>query len=153
MVNKVNYRKANIEDIDKIVELRIKLLIEEAAAPTIDIENELKQYFNSELNKTVVVVLAEENGEIVATSSVLFQQYPPSFSTKSGMRAYVTNVYTCPEYRRKGISTILMDMLVKEVKKRDVPYIWLWATNEGVPLYKKYGFKNLTNLLTMDYIV
>ncbi len=147
------YRKATEEDIESIIDMRINLLIEEAATTPTDIKTELKDYFTTELNKTIVVMLAEENGNVVATSSVIFQQYPPSFSLKKGMRAYITNVYTMPEYRRKGISTILLDKLVEEVESQDINYIWLWSTKQGTHFYKKYGFKGLTAFDTMDYYI
>ena len=147
------YRKATTEDINSIIEMRVSLLIEEAAAMPTSIERELTTYFLAELNKTIIVMLAEENGKIVATSSVVFQQYPPSFSNKQGMRAYVTNVYTIPAYRRKGINTILLEKLIEEVKARDISYVWLWATEQGKRLYKKFGFNELTTFATMDYSI
>lgn len=147
------YRKATTEDIDKIIELRIKLLIEEAASTPSDIRVELREYFLAELNHSIVVMLAEYNDKVIATSSVVFQQYPPSFSNKHGLRAYITNVYTIPEYRRKGINTILLDKLVEEIRARNVSYIWLWATEQGTHLYTKYGFKKLTTFSTMDYSI
>lgn len=106
------YRKANEEDIDQIIQLRVNLLIEEAATIPANIDVELHNYFHDELNKTIVVMIAEEHNEIVSTSSVIFQKYPPAFNNKEGMRAYVANVYTLPEYRRKGINTKLMDKIV-----------------------------------------
>ena len=147
------YRKATEKDIDSIVEMRINLLIEEAATIPTDIRAELKEYFSIEINKTIVVMLAEEKDKIVATSSVIFQKYPPSFSNKEGMRAYITNVYTMPEYRRQGISTKLLDKLIEEVKKRGISYVWLWATEQGTYLYKKYGFEELKAFSTMDYVL
>ena len=147
------YRKATEKDIDSIVEMRINLLIEEAATIPTDIRAELKEYFSIEINKTIVVMLAEEKDKIVATSSVIFQKYPPSFSNKEGMRAYITNVYTMPEYRRQGISTKLLDKLIEEVKKRGILYVWLWATEQGNHLYKKYGFEELKAFSTMDYVL
>ena len=147
------YRKATEKDIDSIVEMRINLLIEEAATIPTDIRAELKEYFSIEINKTIVVMLAEEKDKIVATSSVIFQKYPPSFSNKEGMRAYITNVYTMPEYRRQGISTKLLDKLIEEVKKRGILYVWLWATEQGNYLYKKYGFEELKAFSTMDYVL
>ena len=147
------YRKATEKDIDSIVEMRINLLIEEAATIPTDIRAELKEYFSIEINKTIVVMLAEEKDKIVATSSVIFQKYPPSFSNKEGMRAYITNVYTMPEYRRQGISTKLLDELIEEVEKRGISYVWLWATEQGNHLYKKYGFEELKAFSTMDYVL
>lgn len=50
------------------------------------------------------------------------------------------NMYTNPEYRRKGIAYRVLDMLVKEAKDRGITAISLEATAMGRPLYEKYGF-------------
>lgn len=147
------YRKAEKNDIAKIVDLRVSLLVEEAVFEPTNIEDDLREYFSNELNKSTIVMLAEDNGKIVSTSSVIFQQFPPTFNNKQGLRAYVNNVYTVPEYRRKGISTMLLNKLVKEVKARNISYIWLWATEEGVHLYKKYGFNEIKAFSTMGYYI
>lgn len=146
----MNYRIANLEDLDEVIHLRLELLREEGAYIEQDIRESIRTYFTEQLNKTIIVMIAEENGKAVATSSVIFQEYPPSFGNITGMRAYIANVYTLPEYRKKGISTTLLDLLVDQVKKRNISYIWLWATEEGVSLYKKYGFDHLTAFETMD---
>lgn len=147
------YKQASIKDIDEIINLRVKLLIEEGISLQTDIKQELIQYFNDELNKTIIVMVAEENSKLIATSSVIFQKYPPSFSNKQGMRAYIANVYTLPEYRRKGINTVLLDKLIEKVKDHNISYVWLWATEEGKKLYKKYGFDDLKTFTTMDYSI
>ncbi len=146
------YRKADSSDIDKIIELRIKLLIEEAAVAPNDINAELREYFTKELNKNIIVMLAESGGEVVGTSAVIFQKYPPHFGNKKGMRAYITNVYTEREFRRKGISTALLNELIKEIKQRDIPHVWLWSTKEGVEFYEKYGFNDIKMFNTMEYL-
>ncbi len=79
--------KSDESDIEKIVEFRIKLLVEEAAYPQNNIEEEVREYFKSELNKSLVIMLAEKDGITVATSSVIYQKYPPSFSNRKGLRA------------------------------------------------------------------
>ncbi len=147
----MEFRKATKEDIDKITDLRLQLLIEEAAFAPTDIKEQLFAYFNEELNKSIVVVLAEENGVAIATSAVIFQRYPPHFSNKQGMRAYITNVYTQKTHRNMGLSKTLLNMLLQEVKARGISYVWLWSTKEGVGFYKKFGFKDLSAFNTMDY--
>lgn len=145
------YRKAEKEDIEQVMALRLKLLIEEGATVPKCIDAEMRQYFTEELNQNLIVMVAEDEGKMIATSSVIFQKYPPSFSNPRGIRAYITNVYTEPEYRRQGISTVLLDQLFEVVKAEGLNYVWLWATEQGIPLYEKYGFKELKDFVTMDY--
>lgn len=149
----MNFRFANSMDIEKIIELRRKLLIEEAAYPEMDISKEFRDYLNSELNKRVFVTVAEDNDEIISTSAVIIQKYPPSFGNPQGLRAYVTNVYTEPCYRRKGINTKLLDLLLLEVTKQNISYVWLWSTEKGIPMYKKYGFKDVETFATMELLI
>ena len=50
------------------------------------------------------------------------------------------NMYTHPEYRRKGIALHTLDLLVSEARQRGITSISLEATDTGKPLYEKYGF-------------
>mgnify|MGYP003391121235 FL=1 len=64
----------------------------------------------------------------------------PTFHNPTGEKAYIMNMYTLPEYRRQGIAYKTLDLLVAEAKKRNIKMISLEATEQGKPLYDKYGF-------------
>ena len=64
----------------------------------------------------------------------------PTFHNPSGCKAYIMNMYTRPEYRRRGIAYHTLDLLVKEIRRRGITSISLEATDMGRPLYEKYGF-------------
>ncbi len=55
------------------------------------------------------------------------------------------NMYTKPEYRRKGIAIKILDILVKESNNKGITAISLEATDMGRPLYEKYGFVKINN--------
>lgn len=50
------------------------------------------------------------------------------------------NMYTNPNYRRRGIASKTLDLLVAASKERGITSITLEATLMGRPLYEKYGF-------------
>lgn len=50
------------------------------------------------------------------------------------------NMYTDPEYRRKGIAYKTLDMLIRDTKNKGITDISLEATDMGRPLYERYGF-------------
>lgn len=50
------------------------------------------------------------------------------------------NMYTAPDYRRQGIATKTLDLLVEAIKAKGIKHITLEATDMGRPLYEKYGF-------------
>jgi GNAT superfamily N-acetyltransferase len=41
----------------------------------------------------------------------------PAYSNPQGTNAYIMNMYTRPEYRRRGIASKTLDLLVQEAKK------------------------------------
>mgnify|MGYP002591260415 FL=1 len=55
------------------------------------------------------------------------------------------NMYTKPEYRRRGIAFITLDLLVHDAREKGITAISLEATAMGRPLYEKYGFVEMWN--------
>lgn len=150
----MNYRKAIRDDLETLVELRIQLMREENPTVDVDIRGELREYYERELNQTIFPLIAfDDDMKVVATSSVVYQQYPPTFHCPQGIRAYITNVYTLPEYRRQGINMKLLEMLMEEIKKNNISYVWMWATKVGEPMYRKYGFQDVSSFATLDYLI
>ncbi len=63
----------------------------------------------------------------------------------SGKTAMLMNVYTLPEYRRKGIASILLKRIISDAGKEGISCIDLTATAMGKPLYLKNGFHECSN--------
>ena len=55
------------------------------------------------------------------------------------------NMYTRPDYRRKGIAYKTLDMLINDTKCKGITSISLEATAMGRPLYEKYGFVKMND--------
>lgn len=139
----MNYRKANRNDISLLVDIRKKQLIDEGITPHIDIDDELARYFNDKLaDHSLVEWIAEEDNQIIATGAIAFIDFPPTYTNKTGRKGYITNMYTDPNYRGKGIATGMLDRLVNEAKERNIHKLWLGASKLGRPVYKKYGFQD-----------
>ena len=134
-------RKATVEDAALLSEVRKLQLIDEGIAPDCDIDAELDTFFKKWLvSKDFLQLIAEENGKLLSTAAIVYYDLPPSFTNKIGVRGYVTNVYTAPEHRRKGLSKILLEKILEDAKSRGIKKIWLGASKLGRPLYEKLGF-------------
>ncbi|MFX1593892.1 MAG: GNAT family N-acetyltransferase [Promethearchaeota archaeon] len=139
-------RKATLNDIDKLIEYRVKFLKEIQTFPP-DMEFEifrktLKDFFLSKMKSNEFVAwFAESDNEIIATSGLSFLQKPPHFINLTGKFAYIMNMYTKPEWRRKGIGSALLKKLFEEIKKKGIKLVVLHSTSYGRPLYEKYGFR------------
>lgn len=87
--------------------------------------------------------LVYDGSRWIAAGSVSFYRIMPTYHNPSGKKAYIMNVYTHPDYRRKGIAMKMLELLVAEARNRGIGQISLEATEEGKPLYEKFGFTQM----------
>ncbi len=146
----LTYKKATIEDIDILTETRIQVLrAANQLSNEVDLSEVRKQsyhYYQKALcDGTHVAYLIFDEHRFAGAGGVSFFQVMPTYHNPSGKKAYIMNMYTSPEYRRKGIAYKTLDLLVEEAKRIGITSISLEATTLGRPLYEKYGFINMNN--------
>lgn len=147
----MNYRKATVEDIHLLMELRKTQLVDEGIKADKDIDKELEAFFEKKFtDESLIQLIAMEQNEIIATGAIVIYDFPPSYTNKSGKKAYVTNMYTKNEYRGKGIATSLLTKLVDEAKSLGITKMWLGASKLGRPVYKKFGFKETDEWMELE---
>ena len=86
--------------------------------------------------------MAEEDGRIIATGAIIFMDFPPSFTNKTGKQGYIANMYTDPDFRGRGIASEILERLAKEARERHIHKLILYASKWGRPVYQKYGFRD-----------
>ena len=146
----MEHRKATAQDIPAMIAIRKQQLIDEGIQPAVCIDRELDRFFRRMLDKEDMVQwLLEDDGKIVATSAVCFYGYPPSYTNPTGLIAYITNMYTHPDYRRQGIGRRMLHLAVSQAAERGVRIVRLGASVLGRPVYEKYGFKQETQWLCL----
>lgn len=143
----VTYRKATINDLDDLVRLRIEFLKEVQKIETRQYSEEelstaLREYLSkSMINDEFVAWLAISESEIIATSGLCFFQITPGFTLIDGKIAYILNIYTLPNWRGKGIGKQVFDHILQEAIGRGYKRISLHASDDGRPIYEKFGFR------------
>ena len=137
----MEYRRATIDDVSNLIEMRKQQLLDEGFPPVSNINLELQEYFTSGLNDdSFISWLAVINSLIIATSGLCFYQLPPTYSNPSGRVAYVTNMFTRKEYRRQGISSHLLNLIIDEAKSLNYRVIRLHTSANAKSIYNKIGF-------------
>ena len=136
---------ATLDDVDELVRLRLDFLQEVGSLKDgVDVGElgaAMRDYFVRKLpSGEFLVWVAESEGEIVATSGVTIFERPPNGGNVAGLEAYLSNMYTLPSWRGKGIGTALIATVVAHLKATHVRRIWLHATDEGRPVYARAGF-------------
>jgi len=87
--------------------------------------------------------LVLDGEEIAATGGASFYRLPPNGGCKTGLCAYISNMYTRSAYCRQGIAMRILSLLVAEAERRGCGKILLHATEVGRPVYEKFGFKDM----------
>ena len=147
----MRYRKATMNDVVKMMELRKRQLIDEGIEPSVILDDELQSFFERKLSDgTLIQWLVEDQEVVVACGAVLFYEFPPSYTNKTGKKAYIANMFTDGDYRGRGIAKELLVKLVEEAQEAGISKIWLEASEMGSPVYRKFGFIENDEYLELD---
>ena len=150
-ISSMIYRKATLNDLSALCQIRKKQLIDEGIEPSVSIDSELTAYFRTQMeNGTLVEWLAESEEKIIATAAIAFISFPPTYTNKSGIKGYITNMYTDPACRGQGIAAKMLTLLCREARERNVQKIFLHASDMGYSVYERCGFKTADRFMEMD---
>ena len=141
----VSLRRARPTDIDELVEMRREFTFE-------DVEpNERASRPGYEVDCAAFIAgaissgrwhiwVAEMDGQIVSHLFVaLIDKVPRPLGARSKI-AYLTNVYTRPAFRGKGIGTQLVRRAQQAAREADVELMMVWPSEESVEFYSREGF-------------
>ena len=132
-------RKANKNDIDKIVQIRIKQQKDDWKDEYVDKYNLLKitkTYLEKYLNKNFYAFIEEKDDDIIAICCLQIVEYMPQCND-NGKYGYICNVYTSDEFRNKGIQTNLLEKVINFAKENDLCELSLSTdSEEAISIYK-----------------
>jgi len=143
----VIFDKATKKDIGVLTDLRIAYLNEDLGVISDEnlelMKSTLPSYYTKHLNKDLMVYVAKDGEKIVSCAFLLIVEKPMSPSFITGKTGTVLNVYTKPDYRKKGYAKKLMTMMLEDTKAEGVSIVELKATEDGYSLYKSVGFEDV----------
>lgn len=142
-------KRAGTGDVETLVTLRLEMRREREDAVLEIPESEfavlLRNYFADAVkNGTFVSFIAWDGETAAACSGLSVVALPPSYGDLSGKKGYITNMYTRQSYRGRGIARKLLDSLKEYAKSEGCTTLALNASDAGYPVYKKYGFKDVS---------
>lgn len=150
------FKKASISDIDMLVSARIEVLRAanqlEHSVDLSHLAKSSKEYYQEALsNGNHTAFLVYDADKVVATGAISYYRVMPTYHNPSGKKAYIMNMYVAPEYRRRGIASNLLDLLIADSRERGIDFITLEATQMGRKLYENYGFCQMND--EMQFII
>lgn len=92
----------------------------------------------------------DESGRVAGGGGVLLSPWPANPHDPCTERAVILNVYTEPEFRRRGVARRVMTAILAWIKAYGLRGVNLHASPEGRTLYEKLGFE-ATNEMRLKF--
>ena len=73
----------------------------------------------------------------------------PSPDNPCGKCAYLMNIYTRPQFRRKGVGEAVVRWLAGQALQLGISKIYLESSEAGLGLYKRLGFVPMQNMMKL----
>lgn len=148
----IEYKVAESGDIEKVLAARYETI---RAVCGFNGDYEFSEEFRANTEKyfregNQTTVLAMHGGKVVGCASLCYIWLMPTFDHPYGKRAHIMNVYTDPGFRRMGIGSHMMNMLIEEARRNGATELTLDATEDGRPLYEKCGFTASEEGMTLN---
>lgn len=144
----IEYRKLTGNELDTFIKMRINQLREEGAKEDIDLYPALNDYYTRHMaDGSFVAWLALDGDKIIGTSGMSFVEKPPYFGCPSGRIGLLSSMFTDKEYRRKGIASELLELVVDEARNYGCGTVQITASDMGVKLYTAFGFTHNNNFM------
>jgi GNAT superfamily N-acetyltransferase len=85
--------------------------------------------------------LASAGDRIVAGAAIIISPWPAHPYDLECRRATILNVYTNPDYRRRGIARQLLETIIAWCRRQGFARVDLHASHDGRHLYESLGFE------------
>ncbi len=143
----ITFRPATLDDIATLAGLRWEMQLEhhpETPLPNGARTAYLSAYsleMRGEMERgRMRAWIAEADGQPIATVTLLWWVVPPAIDGPRRLRGQISNVFTYPAYRRRGISRQLMTLLIADAREQGITRLILWPSEMAEPLYRGLGF-------------
>ena len=149
------FRLATADDAELLAKMRLEMRRERETSECLLSEEDFLrcnvEFFREHLAcGDFISFMAFGGNTAAACSGMSLQVHPPTYTNPSGKSGYVTNMYTRPEWRHRGLALMLVDHLVDAARSAGCAKLYLNASAMGRPLYAKYGFLPVENEMVFD---
>jgi len=139
-------REASVADLPHLIHHR-RAMFEDMGHRDIavlnDVDKASAKYFEHALREgTYKAWLAEHsNGEVVAGGGIVLAHWPGFPGESLAQRAWILNIYTEPQARRRGLAKQLLHVIIDWCRAHGLATVSLHASPAGRALYESIGFR------------
>lgn len=139
-------RRATLKDLDTLVEHRRGMYIE-MVKPTKEelaiLEESYRKWAPEMMRRKLfhAYLVTTPEGRPAASGCVWLREVQPAPGRPSGYVPYLLSMYTSPEFRRKGLASVIVKEAMDWAKKNGYHKIVLHASRAGRKVYSKLGWE------------
>ncbi len=141
-------REALERDIDQLIRMRWDFTWENRTETTVRFEDFVQEcrafLIDAVQSDRWKIWVAEAEGKVVSHVYVQLIDKVPRPGRVTHPFGYVTNVYTLPEYRSRGIGGKVMEAVKLRAQASELEFLIVWPAEESIPFYRKTGFRLCT---------
>lgn len=147
-------RLAREADKDQLIQFRCQASQEIATYYNEKLSNDfahnVRDYIYEQLGKNLILWVAEEQSKIISMGGLNIFYTLPCIDYPTGKRGEVCFMYTLPEYRKQGIGTEILTLIIEYINQQNILYPTLLASDDGRGMYEKAGFQTVTYEMFLD---
>jgi GNAT superfamily N-acetyltransferase len=146
---KVSFAAAS--DLDLLVRHRVGMWIAirpELAAQAREMSVLTRDWIKKMLSEGRLIgfIVKTESDQVAGSGCIWLREQPPRFSDSRLEAPYLMSMYTEEAFRRKGVASLIVQKAIEWSKTHGYSTITLNASEEGIPLYERFGFKMTTEM-------
>ena len=146
MMNEIKIREAGQEDLETILHHR-RSMFRDMGEGTVEELDRMVEVARPGLKKALADgsyrhwLAMDGSGRVAGGGGVLLSPWPANPHDPCIERAVILNVYTEPEFRRRGVARQVMQAILDWIKARGLRSVNLHASKDGRALYESMGFE------------
>jgi len=138
-------RRATTADLDSLVEHRRAMFqdmgyTDQAAMASMSAKFRPWLRAHMDAGDYLAWLVSTSDGSVAAGTGLWLMDWPPHMIGKGARRGNILNVYTHPDFRRRGLARELMKAALDWCGKNGVDTVILHASPAGRTLYESMGF-------------
>jgi GNAT superfamily N-acetyltransferase len=143
----ISIKRVTICDVDEMILHRVNYLTEMQGVHDITSQEKLKAELkvfikNGIEGNNFIALVAKYKHITLSYGAIILKAIPGDFNCSSYLEGDILNMYTIPEARKQGISSLILKQLIAEAKLLGVSKLALYTSLAGEKLYRSAGFKN-----------
>ena len=138
-------REATTTDVDILVHHRLGMYLGMGTDPVevSRLEQPSREYFARAVREGDYRgwLAQTADGRVVSGGGIVISPWPSNPRDPYPRRVMILNMFTEPEFRRRGLARLLMQTMIAWCREQGYKTVALHASDEGRPLYESLGFK------------